>query len=183
MLNDLTSGFTWVDFADKTIRTVAVYGTLLILLRLGGKRQMAQLSTFDFVVILLLSNVVQNAIIGPENTLIGGLVGAAILVAVNFIVVFFAFLNPSIERDLRGRETTLVENGQPKEDELRRELISRSELESALRRQGYRGLATVDEVVLEPEGTLAVTEKPHPTIEQVLASLERIEQRLGTLRD
>ena len=183
MLNDLTSGFTWIEFADKTIRTIAVYGTLLILLRLGGKRQMAQLSTFDFVVILLLSNVVQNAIIGPDNTLIGGLVGAAILIAVNFIVVFFAFLNPSIERDLRGREATLVEDGQPREDELRRELISRSELEAALRRQGYRGLSTVDEVVLEPEGTLAVTEKPHPTIEQVLASLERIEQRLGTLRN
>jgi uncharacterized membrane protein YcaP (DUF421 family) len=178
VLRDLSSGFTWIDFADKAIRTVAVYGTLLLLLRLGGKRQLAQLSTFDFVVILLLSNVVQNAIIGNDNTLVGGLVGAAILIAINFVVVFFAFLNPRLERDLRGRETPLVEHGEPLPDELRRELISPSELEAALRRQGYRGLDAVEEVVLEPEGTLAVTEKEHATIGDVLAALRRIEQRL-----
>jgi hypothetical protein len=85
VLDDLFSGFTWIDVADKTIRTVAVYLTILILLRLAGKRSIAQLSTFDFVVILLLSNVVQNAIIGPDNTLVGGLIGAAVLIAVNFV--------------------------------------------------------------------------------------------------
>jgi uncharacterized membrane protein YcaP (DUF421 family) len=72
----------------------------------------------------------------------------------------------------------LVEHGEPLPDELRRELISPSELEAALRRQGYRGLDAVEEVVLEPEGTLAVTEKEHATIGDVLAALRRIEQRL-----
>lgn len=178
MLHDLVDSFSWADFGDKAIRTVAVYATLLVLLRLAGKRQLAQLSTFDFVVILLLSNVVQNAIIGNETTLVGGLVGAAILMAINFAVVFFAFLNPRVERDLRGRETTLVSDGRELPAAMRRELISTSELESALRRQGFRGLQTVDEVVLEPEGTLAVTEKTHPTVEDVLAALERIERKL-----
>ncbi len=179
MLHDLVDGFSWLDLADKAIRTVAVYGALLFLLRLAGKRQLAQLSTFDLVVVLLLSNVVQNAIIGPENTLVGGLVGAAILLAVNFVVVFFAFLNPRIERDLRGRETTLVSGGKIERQALRRELISDSELEAALRRQGFRGIGAVEEVVLEPEGTLAVTERRHATVDDVLAAIERIERRLG----
>jgi uncharacterized membrane protein YcaP (DUF421 family) len=180
MLHDLVDAFSWADLGDKAIRTVAVYATLLVLLRLAGKRQLAQLSTFDFVVILLLSNVVQNAIIGNETTLVGGLVGAAILIAINFVVVFFAFLNPRIERDLRGRETVLVADGKVKQEALRRELISRSELEAALRRQGFRGLGMVENVVLEPEGTLEVTEQEHASIRDVLAALERIERRLGT---
>src|SRR4249919_3242598 len=111
MLHDLVDSFGWANLADKTIRTVAVYGAVLLLLRVAGKRTLAQLSSFDFVVLLLLSNVVQNAIIGPDDTLVGGLIGAGILIGVNFVVVFFAFLNPRIERDLRGRATTLVENG------------------------------------------------------------------------
>lgn len=179
MLHDLVDDFSWVDLGDKAIRTAAVYLALLLLLRLAGKRQLAQLSTFDLVVLLLLSNVVQNAVIGNESTLVGGLAGAAILLAINFVVVFFAFLNPSLERDLRGRPTTLVEDGEPQQRALRRELISSSELEAALRRQGFRGVQAVDEVVLEPEGTLAVTEKRHATIDDVLAALERIERRLA----
>jgi uncharacterized membrane protein YcaP (DUF421 family) len=178
VLHDL-SGFTWIDLADKTIRTVAVYLTILILLRLAGKRSIAQLSTFDFVVILLLSNVVQNAIIGPESTLVGGLVGAALLIAVNFVFVFFAFLNPSFERDLRGRPTRLVISGEPRRKAMRRELISDSELEAALRRQGFDGVKGVDEVELEPEGTLVVKPKPQPTIADILTALERIERKLG----
>jgi len=179
VLHDLASGFSWTDVGDKAIRTVAVYVALLLLLRLAGKRQVAQLSTFDFVVILLLSNVVQNAIIGPDDTLVGGLVGAAILLAVNFLVAFFVWHNPHVERDLRGSDTTLVEHGRVRPQALRRELISRSELNAALRRQGYHGLDAVEDVVLEPEGTLDVTPKAQPTLADVLAALERIERKLG----
>jgi uncharacterized membrane protein YcaP (DUF421 family) len=178
VLDDLANGFTWIDLADKTVRTVAVYLTILILLRLAGKRSIAQLSTFDFVVILLLSNVVQNALIGPENTLVGGLIGAALLIAVNFVFVFFAFLNPRFESDFRGRPTTLVENGEERNRALRRELITEKELEAAVRRQGFDGIGGVEEVVLEPEGTLYVTAKTRASIEDVLAALERIERKL-----
>jgi uncharacterized membrane protein YcaP (DUF421 family) len=180
VLHDLVDEFSWVDLGDKAIRTVAVYGALLILLRLAGKRQLAQLSTFDLVVLLLLSNVVQNAVIGPDDTLVGGLVGAVILLVGNYLVVFFAFLNPRLEADLRGRPATLVEGGKLRHRELRRELVSRSELDAALRRQGYDGVAAVDEVLLEPEGTLAVKPKERVTIEDVLAALERIERKLGS---
>ena len=182
MLDDLFSGFTWIDLADKTLRTLAVYLTILLLLRVAGKRSVAQLSTFDFVVILLLSNVVQNAIIGPDNTLIGGLIGAVVLIAVNFVFVFFAFLNPRFERDFRGRETTLVDDGQLEQPALRRELITHRELDSALRRQGYDGVNGVETATLEPEGTLSVKAKPQPSIADVLARLDRIERKLDAAR-
>jgi uncharacterized membrane protein YcaP (DUF421 family) len=178
MLHDLVDGFDFTDLADKAIRTVAVYLAVLLLLRLAGKRQLAQLSSFDFVVLLLLSNVVQNAIIGPDNTLIGGLIGAVILIVGNFLVVFFAFLNPRIERDLRGRPTTLVEGGRLERRNLRRELISDSELDAGLRRQGYDGTGAVDEVVLQPEGALVVKPKERATLEQVLERLDRLEHKL-----
>jgi len=178
VFDDLWGGYTWTDVADKTIRTLAVYLAILLLLRLAGKRSVAQLSTFDFVVILLLSNVVQNAIIGPDNSLFGGILGATLLILVNFVLVFFTFLNPRIERDLRGRETTLIVGGELQERELRRELITSSELEAALRRQGYRGVDAVQAATLEPQGVMTVTPKPQPTIEDVLAALERIERRL-----
>lgn len=180
-MGQLVDGFTWIDLADKAIRTIAVYLALFALLRLAGKRQLAQLNTFDFVVVLLLSNVVQNAVIGPDNSLIGGLVGAVILIAANFAIVYFLFENPRLELDLRGRSSTLVRAGDVDEAALRRELITPAELEHALRRLGYGGLDKVDEVTLDPEGTLTVTQGPQPTMAELLVVLERIERRLAAL--
>lgn len=180
-MGQLVDGFTWIDLADKAIRTIAVYLALFVLLRLAGKRQLAQLNTFDFVVVLLLANVVQNAVIGPDDSLIGGLVGAAILIAANFAIVYFLFENPRLELDLRGRSSTLVRAGDVDEAALRRELITPSELEHALRRLGYGGVGSIDEVTLEPEGTLTVTQPPQPTMAELLEALERIERRLAAL--
>ena len=181
VLHDLVDGFSWGDLGDKAIRTVAVYLAIFLLLRLAGKRQLAQLNTFDFVVLLLLSNVVQNAVIGPDDSLVGGLVGAEILVAANFLVVFFAFLDPRLEADLRGRPVTLIAGGRQQPRAMRRELISGRELQYALRRLGYRSLEGVDEVVLEPEGTLSVRATPQPSLAEVMAALERIERRLDAI--
>lgn len=180
-MGQLVDGFTWIDLADKAIRTIAVYLALFALLRLAGKRQLAQLNTFDFVVVLLLANVVQNAVIGPDNSLIGGLVGAVILIAANFAVVYFLFENPRLELDLRGRSSTLVRAGDVDEAALRRELITPSELEHALRRLGYGGVDDVDEVTLEPEGTLSVSQTTQPTMADLLEALGRIERRLAAL--
>jgi uncharacterized membrane protein YcaP (DUF421 family) len=161
------------------LRTVAVYLALLLLLRLGGKRQLAQMNTFDLIVLLLLSNVVQNAIIGNDNSLVGGLIGAAVLVALNYLLVRATFLHSIATRILQGTPTPLVTEGQLDERALHRELITQAELEAALRRQGMTGLDGVEEVVLEPEGSLSATQKPQPTLQDVLAALERIEARLG----
>jgi uncharacterized membrane protein YcaP (DUF421 family) len=163
---------------EKAVRTVAVYLALLILLRLGGKRQLAQMNTFDLIVILLLSNVVQNAVIGTDDSLAGGLLGATVLVAANWVVVRATFLHPLATRILQGSPTQLVENGEVDEHALRHELITQAELDAALRRQGMDGLDDVEAVVIEPEGSISAKQKPQPSLQDVLAALERIEKRL-----
>jgi uncharacterized membrane protein YcaP (DUF421 family) len=164
---------------EKVVRTVAVYLFLFALLRLAGKRQLAQLNTFDFVVFLLLSNVVQNAIIGNDNSLVGGLLGAVVLVAGNYVVVRFVLMNRLLGPHLEGRETVLVAGGRLDETALKRELISPIELDEALRRQGYDGIAGVERVVLDPGGMFDVTPRRRVTLEEVAATLDRIERKLN----
>jgi uncharacterized membrane protein YcaP (DUF421 family) len=163
--------------AEKTLRTIAVYGALLVLLHLAGKRQLAQLNSFDLVVLLLLSNVVQNAVIGNDNSLTGGLVGAAILIAVNYALVRAAFMSPRFGKALQGGSTTLFEDGRLDRHALRREAITVEELVAVLRRQGLE-LEDVDRVDLEPEGTFDAAPKRKPGIEDVLRRLDEIELRL-----
>ena len=163
--------------AEKAVRTVAVYGGLLVLLHLAGKRQLAQLNSFDLVVLLLLSNVVQNAVIGNDNSLAGGLLGAAILIVANAVLVRGAFMSPRFGKALQGGSRTLFENGHVDERALRRTAITREELVAGLRRQGL-DLDDVERVLLEPEGVLNATPKPKPGIEDVLRKLDAIEQRL-----
>ena len=162
---------------EKAIRTAAVYLALVLLLHLAGKREIAQLNAFDLVVLLLLSNVVQNAIIGNDNSLTGGLLGAAILMAINVIVVRVAFASPRIGRLLQGGPTTVVENGEVVQRALRREGITDQELVAGLRRQGLE-LDDVEKVELEPEGIFNATPKPKPSLDDVMRKLEAIEARL-----
>ena len=162
---------------NKAIRTVAVYLGLVLLLHLAGKREIAQLNAFDLVVLLLLSNVVQNAIIGNDTSLTGGLLGAAILIAVNVIVVRVAFASPKIGRLLQGGPVTVVENGEVDKRALRREGITDEELVAGLRRQGLE-LDDVEKVEMEPEGIFNATPKPKASLDDVMRKLEAIEQRL-----
>jgi uncharacterized membrane protein YcaP (DUF421 family) len=163
---------------DKVIRTLAIYLGLLVLLRLAGKRQLAQMSTLDLVVLLLLSNVVQNAIIGNETSLFGGLLGAAVLLFANYVLVRLAYRNDWLKRLLNGTSTVLYENGHLRRKNLEHELMTREELVSALRREGLE-LGEVERVDLEPEGTFNARPKPKPDLDDVMAALQRIEQRLG----
>ena len=96
---------------EKAIRTVAVYLALLVLLHLSGKRSLAQLNSFDLVVLLLLSNVVQNAIIGNDNSLVGGLLGAVILIAANYALVHFAFMSPRFGKAIQGGSVVVARAG------------------------------------------------------------------------
>jgi uncharacterized membrane protein YcaP (DUF421 family) len=166
-----------VSVGDKAFRTVAVYGGILVLLRLAGKRELAQLNSFDLVVLLLLSNVVQNAIIGSDNSVTGGLLGAAVLVTVNVVLVRAAFMVPLLGRILQGTSTTLYRYGRFDERKLLREAITHEEIVAALRRQGLE-LDDVKQVDLQPEGTFNATPKPKPDLADVLAAIQRLEQRL-----
>jgi uncharacterized membrane protein YcaP (DUF421 family) len=175
MLHDLVH--LGVSPAEKAIRTAAVYGALLLLLHLAGKRQLAQLNSFDLVVLLLLSNVVQNAIIGNDNSLLGGLLGAVILLAVNYALVRFAFMSPRFGKAIQGGPTTLVENGRVDDRALRKEAVTREELVAGLRRQGLE-LHDVEKVALEPEGTFNATPRPKPSLDDVMRKLNAIEAAL-----
>ena len=166
-----------VSPAEKAVRTAAVYVALLVLLHLSGKRQLAQLNSFDLVVLLLLSNVVQNAIIGNDDSLLGGLLGAAILLAANWVLVRWAFMSPRFGKALQGGSTVVSTGGRIDEDQLRKLAITTEELVAALRRLGLE-VGDTTRVTLEPEGTFNPTPRPRPTIDDVMRKLEAIEQRL-----
>src|SRR5436853_4049580 len=117
-----------VPVAEKILRPVIVYAFLVIALRIFGKRELAQLNPFDLVVLLSLSNTVQNAIIGDDNSVTGGLIGAFALLAVNYLVVRFLFKHRRLDQLLEGEPTTLIKDGQVQKESLAKELLTESEL-------------------------------------------------------
>lgn len=143
-----------IPIAEKIIRPVVVYCFLIIGLRLSGKRELAQLNPFDLVVLLTLSNTVQNAIIGNDNSVTGGLIGAATLLFVNYIVIRFLYGHEKLERLVEGDPDALIEGGVIKEERLKKELLTRAELETAAHRQGFAGLHEIERAIIEPGGTI-----------------------------
>jgi uncharacterized membrane protein YcaP (DUF421 family) len=162
---------------EKAVRTVVVYVAILGLLHLTGKRALLQLNTFDLVVLLLLSNVVQNAIIGDDLSLTGGILGAAILVGANYLFVRSTYASPRLSNWLQGTPTVVATNGHIDQGQLRKLSITPEELISGLRRQGMELEDTI-EVTVEPEGIFNATPKPRPTLDDVLRKLDEIERRL-----
>ncbi len=178
MWNDLVH--LGVSVPDKLIRTLAVYLTLIVLLRLAGKRDLAQLNSFDLIVMLLLSNVVQNAVIGPDNSLLGGLLGAAFLIAANAVIVRLLRRNPRLRHALEGTTTVLARAGKWNKEALHHEGVRRSDMEAALRRQNAYSLADVEQLKLEPGGTIVVDLKPERE-NATKADVERLEAKLDRL--
>jgi len=168
---------------EKVIRPAIVYVFLVVSLRLAGKRELAQLNPFDLVVLLTLSNTVQNAIIGDDNSVTGGLIGAATLLLINYGVVRFLYGHQALDHLVEGDADVLVEDGRVRTDRLRKELITLPELEAAARKQGLASLADVERAVLEPGGSISfVAKSPTPETtrhEQVLARLDEIARKLG----
>jgi uncharacterized membrane protein YcaP (DUF421 family) len=146
--------------AEKLIRTIAVYLGILIVIRVAGKRLMAQMNSQDLVVVLLLSNVVQNAIIGDDNTLTGGLMGAAALVLVNAGLDRWALVSPGLAWLLDGRPTEVVRDGLVNHRALTRLGMTPEELSNAIRTQGADSLSEVQRVALEPGGSITVELRP-----------------------
>jgi len=175
-----------IPVLEKILRPLIVYGFLIVALRLAGKRELAQLNPFDLVVLLTLSNTVQNAIIGDDNTVTGGLLGAATLLAVNYLVVRGLYGHHKLERLMEGDEEVLIEKGRVLNGHLKKELITLPELEAAAHRQGFESLADVERAVLEPGGTLSFIARQPPPEEtrhrEILDRLERLAQELGQLR-
>jgi uncharacterized membrane protein YcaP (DUF421 family) len=148
-----------VSILEKIIRSLVVYIFLLVAFRLIGKRQVAQMTPFDLIVLLMISNVLQNAMIGPDNSISGGLLGASTILAANWVVSRVTSVSPAIERAIEGVPTVLVHHGHVIEANLRRENFSREDLESNLRSQGVFDLEEVRAAILEPSGKLSVLRK------------------------
>jgi len=175
-----------VPVIEKVIRTVIVYAFLLIGLRLAGKRELTQLNPFDLVVLLLLSNTVQNAIIGEDNSLVGGILGAATLLVLNGVLVRTLFHWGKLDT-IEGKPDLLIRNGRVQRDHLERELITLAELEAAARRQGLESLAHVKHCRLETGGALTFIPK-HPTDDErrhhdLILHLERLEGVQRSLKE
>jgi uncharacterized membrane protein YcaP (DUF421 family) len=175
-----------ISIAEKIIRPIIVYAFLLIGLRLAGKRELAQLNPMDLVVLLTISNTVQNAIIGNDNSVIGGLIGAATLLVVNHVVVRFLFGHEKIERLVEGEADLLIENGRVRTDRLKKELLTMTELETAAHRQGFASLDDIERATLEPSGSISfVGKRPTPDMARHLELTEQIGQvsrKLDALR-
>ena len=171
---------------EKIIRPVLVYFFLVVMLRLSGKRELVQLNPFDLVVLLTLSNTVQNAIIGDDNSVSGGLLGATSLLATNYLVVRFLYNHKKLDQLVEGKADVLMENGKIRPQHLKSELITMAQLEAAARKQGFSSLAEVDKCILEPGGTLSFIAKKPDTDDlrhkELLSRMQQLQDEITLLR-
>lgn len=175
-----------VPIIEKLLRPVIVYLVLILLLRLFGKRELAQLNPFDLVVLLSLSNTVQNAIIGDDNSVTGGIIGAFGLLAINWIVVRVLFRAPRLNRALEGRAAVLIRDGHIDRKALEHEALTREELIEVVHRQGFEHVHDIARCELEPNGTFyieprdpSIADKRHA---ELLARLDALNEEIASLR-
>lgn len=175
-----------VPLLEKILRPVVIYAFLVISLRLSGKRELVQLNPFDLVVLLTLSNTVQNAIIGDDNTVLGGIIGATSLLVTNYLVVRFLYDHRKLDQVVEGRADVLIENGKVRTQHLRKELITMPQLQAAAHKQGFASLSEVDQCVLEPGGTLTFIGKKPGTEDvrhqELLGKMEGLAHEIALLR-
>jgi uncharacterized membrane protein YcaP (DUF421 family) len=141
-----------IPLLEKILRPAIVYVCLIIFLRLFGKRELAQLNPFDLVVLLSLSNTVQNAIIGEDNSLVGGIVGALALLSTNWLVNRGLFHAPKVAKLLQGERTILIRDGVVKQAAMDKEILTHIELMEVLHKQGIHSTKDVKLCALEPSG-------------------------------
>jgi uncharacterized membrane protein YcaP (DUF421 family) len=175
-----------LPLAEKILRPVVVYAFLVISLRLSGKRELVQLNPFDLVVLLTLSNTVQNAIIGDDNSVSGGLIGATSLLVVNYLVVRFLYNHRKLDQLIEGRADVLIDKGKVKTEHLKKELISMQQLAAAARKQGFDDLSEVEQCILEPGGTMTFIKKKPDEEDtrhaELLRRFEMVTEELARMR-
>lgn len=175
-----------ISVLEKILRPILVYVFLIIGLRLAGKRELAQLNPFDLIVLLTLSNTVQNAIIGNDNTVVGGVIGAITLLAVNYFVVRFLYGHKGLEHLIEGDCDELMSDGKIRQDRLKKELLTEAALETAAHRQGFASLKDIDRAVLEVGGSISFYPKdPTPEMArhtEVIAAINRLTAELDGLK-
>jgi len=144
---------------EKVLRPVLVYMCLIVFVRIFGKRELAQLNPFDLVVLLCLSNTVQNAIIGDDNSVSGGVIGVLSLLTVNWLLTRLLFRMPKLNQALEGGPTVLIKHGKVDWDAMKKEALTELELKTVLHKQGLGDYSEVEKCVLEPSGNFYVEER------------------------
>ena len=176
-----------LSVVEKILRPIVVYAALVVGLRIFGKRELAQLNPFDVVVLMSLANTVQNAIIGDDTSLIGGLIGALALLSVNYLVVRFLFRHRRLDQWIEGKPVTLILQGKPIASALSKELINRSELLAMLHRQGFSRFEEIEQCDLEPGGGVSIIPRVPLKADQhqakLLDRLDQIETQLDAIRE
>jgi uncharacterized membrane protein YcaP (DUF421 family) len=145
-----------IPWWELVVRGVVVYGFLLIMLRISGKRQVGQMAPFDLVLLLVLSNAVQNSMNAGDNSLIGGLISAATLIGLNYLVSLLTYRNKTLEAVIEGRPQILIHNGRLFEDEMQKAKLTHHELNAALRKSGCECVDDVHTAILENSGVISV---------------------------
>jgi uncharacterized membrane protein YcaP (DUF421 family) len=177
---------TGAPIIEKVLRSVIVYFFLVIGIRLAGKREMAQLNPFDFVVLLILSNSVQNAIIGNDNSVTGGIISAIVLLLINYLMARFLFTHARLENTVEGKATVLIDNGQIQYKNLKRELITLNDLDIAAHKQGFSYIQDIDHATIEPGGIITFIAKKPTTNEvhngELVEKLDAIKKEIASLR-
>jgi uncharacterized membrane protein YcaP (DUF421 family) len=175
-----------LPIAEKILRPIVVYAFLVISLRLSGKRELVQLNPFDLVVLLTLSNTVQNAIIGDDNSVSGGIIGATSLLVINYLVVRFLYNHRKLDQLVEGKADVLIDKGKVRTEHLKKELISMQQLAAAARKQGFDDLREVEQCILEPGGTLTfIGRKPDSEDmrhQEILRRFEMVTEELARFR-
>jgi uncharacterized membrane protein YcaP (DUF421 family) len=171
---------------EKVLRPIIMYLVLIVLLRIFGKRELAQLNPFDLVVLLSLSNTVQNALIGDDNSVTGGIIGALTLLSVNWLVVRLLYSSPRLNQALEGGERVLILDGEINKEAMRKELLTEEELLAVIHRQGFGGFSEVKKCVLEPNGAFYV-EGYKPSDDEtrhsdIMSEIEALKEEIQGLR-
>ena len=146
----------WHTLLEIALRTTVIYALVLVGIRLTGKREVGQMTPFDLTLLLLLSNSVQNAMTGPDTSLLGGGVAALVLLVMNYLLADLSGLNRRFRRMIQGAPTLLVHNGAPIPSHMARERVSQDELTRALREHGCNDVHDVALAVLEVDGAISV---------------------------
>ncbi|MER3429630.1 MAG: DUF421 domain-containing protein [Blastocatellia bacterium] len=174
-----------VSLLEKIVRPVIVYIALILMLRIFGRRELAQLNPLDLVVILSISNTVQNAIIGADTSLIGGVIGATSLLLVNYVFSRLKFAAKPVQRIAEGEPLVLIEHGEKNSEALRRELISDADLEIIAHEHGLENASAIEKLVLDTNGTFLVYGKNEirdaKFKHEVLKKLDAIQKRIDEL--
>lgn len=176
-----------VTYLEKVVRPLLIYFVMVTLLRIFGKRELAQLNPIDFVLLLLISEAVQNAIIGDDTSLSGGVIGVVTLLGVNYLMAFIKFRVPPIEKLIEGEPKILIENGKVKPDALNSEVMTEDDLKVIAHEEGLEDAKEIEKLILDPNGTFFVEAKDDIKDarfkREVLEKIDKLTKQLSDLQN